>query len=203
MIRETLISIFEDIWPMLLIFSVVLVSIRLTYLYVNKEKIVIYKELLSLFFILYILCLFHVVTFQDVSWSTSNFIPFKEMFRYQIGSRLFFKNVIGNMIMFFPYGFFISQYIKIKKPSLVVFLVFITSFTIELTQLVIGRVFDIDDIILNLLGGIIGYLIYTLMDSIRSKLPNFLKNELFYNIIFLVLIVLCILYLGNIINLGV
>ena len=115
MIRETLISIFEDIWPMLLIFSVVLVSIRLTYLYVNKEKIVIYKELLSLFFILYILCLFHVVTFQDVSWSTSNFIPFKEMFRYQIGSRLFFKNVIGNMIMFFPYGFFISQYIKIKK----------------------------------------------------------------------------------------
>ena len=32
-----------------------------------------------------------VVTFQDVSWSTSNFTPFKEIFRYEIGDRLFYK----------------------------------------------------------------------------------------------------------------
>lgn len=203
MLRETMMNIFEDIWPMLFIFSVVLISIRLAYLYVNKQKIIIYKELLNLFFILYILCLFHVVTFQDVNWSSSNFIPFKEMFRYDFGSRLFFKNVIGNMIMFLPYGFFVAQFIREKRTLLVTFLIFITSFTIETTQLWIGRVFDIDDILLNILGGLLGYGLYLFISLLREKLPKFLKNEWFYNIMFLVLILICLLYLGNVINIGV
>lgn len=203
MLRETIVTIFSDIWPMLLIFSVVLISIRVSYLYIHKKEFVVYRELLSLLFILYILCLFHVVTFQDVSWSTSNFIPFKEIFRYQIGSRLFFKNVIGNMLMFLPYGFFITQFIKTKNIKLISFLVFIASFTIEITQLAIGRVFDIDDILLNILGGLLGYLLYRITDIIREKLPKFLKNELFYNIIFIIIIMICLLYLGNVFSIGV
>ena len=119
MFRETIMDIFADIWPMMFISSIILISIRVAYLYVKKQKIVLYKELLSLVFMLYILCLFHVVTFQDVSWSTSNFIPFKEMFRYELGSRLFFKNVVGNMIMFLPYGFFIAHFLKGKRPLLI------------------------------------------------------------------------------------
>lgn len=202
MLRETIMDIFSDIWPMMFISSVILISIRIAYLYVTKQKIVIYKELLSLFFMIYILCLFHVVTFQDVSWSTSNFIPFKEMFRYELGSRLFFKNVVGNMIMFLPYGFFTAQFLKQKKPLLIIFLIFIASFTIETTQLWIGRVFDVDDIILNVLGGLIGFLIYIIVDIIRKKLPKFLKTEWFYNIIFLVLIIVCLLYLSNVISIG-
>lgn len=203
MFRETIIEIFSDIWPMIFIFSIILASIRIAYLYINEKKIKIYKELLSLFFIVYILCLFHAVTFQDVSWSTSNFIPFKEMFRYNIGSRLFFKNVIGNMLMFLPYGFFVAQYIKTKKTSVIAVLIFIASITIEITQLWIGRVFDIDDIILNIIGGLLGYLIYRIADLTRDKLPKILKNEWFYNIISVLLILLCILYLGNKINIGV
>ena len=202
MFRETIMDIFADIWPMMFISSIILISIRVAYLYVKKQKIVLYKELLSLVFMLYILCLFHVVTFQDVSWSTSNFIPFKEMFRYELGSRLFFKNVVGNMIMFLPYGFFIAHFLKGKRPLLITILIFIASFTIETTQLWIGIVFDVDDIILNVLGGLIGYLIYVIGDMIREKLPKFLKTEWFYNIIFLVLILICILYLGNVINIG-
>lgn len=203
MLRETIIEIFSDIWPMLLIFSVVLTSIRVSYLFINKKDFIIYKELLSLFFILYILCLFHVVTFQDVSWSTSNFIPFKEIFRYQIGSRLFFKNVIGNMLMFLPYGFFITEFIKTKDIKLISFLVFIASFTIEITQLAIGRVFDIDDILLNILGGLLGYLLYRITDLVREKLPKFLKTEIFYNIIFLLFIMICLLYLSKVFSIGV
>lgn len=198
MFRETIVDIFKDIWPMMFISSIILISIRLAYIYENKQKIIIYKELLSLFFMLYILCLFHVVTFQDVNWSTSNFIPFKEMFRYELGSRLFFKNVIGNMLMFLPYGFFISHFMKRRKPILITFLIFIASFTIEITQLWIGRVFDVDDILLNILGGLIGFLLYIIGDTLKEKLPKFLKTEWFYNIIFLVLIVICILYLGEV-----
>lgn len=65
---------------MVLISCVVIASLRISYLIKNKKKFVIYKELLSLAFLIYIMCLFQVVTFQDdVSWSSNNFIPFKEI----------------------------------------------------------------------------------------------------------------------------
>ena len=72
---------------MILIVTVILVSARIVYFVKNKQKIVLYEELLKYSFIIYVLSLFYVVTFQDVSWSTSNFIPFKEMFRYPIFRR--------------------------------------------------------------------------------------------------------------------
>ena len=48
MFRETIMDIFADIWPMMFISSIILISIRVAYLYVKKQKIVLYKELLSL-----------------------------------------------------------------------------------------------------------------------------------------------------------
>ena len=149
-LSNTIQGVISYTWPMILISVVIIVSLRIAYLIKMKEKFIIYKELISLSFVIYILCLFQVVTFQDnVSWSTNNFIPFREMFRYNIGSRLFVKNVLGNALMFLPYGFFISYYLKNKKPWLTLILTLIASFSIEVVQMVIGRVFDIDDILLN------------------------------------------------------
>ena len=105
MIRQSLLEIFGQVWPTILISSVIAISMRTVYLIKNKQKVVFYRELLALIFIIYVLCLFYVVTFQDVGWSSSNFIPFKEMFRYDFGSRLFIKNVLGNIIMFAQIAF--------------------------------------------------------------------------------------------------
>lgn len=169
-------------WPMLLISIVVLVSFRISYIIKKNDKFVFYKELLMLSFIIYILCLFQVVTFtDDVTWSTNNFIPFKEILRYSITSRLFLKNVIGNMLMFLPFGFFISYYLENKKPYLTIFLTLIASIAIEIVQLSIGRVFDVDDIILNLCGGLLGYGIYYLMYKVSEKIPSIFKTEWFLN----------------------
>lgn len=177
-------------WPTIIISVVVLVSFRTCYLVKNKQRLVLYKELLGLSFIIYALCLFQVVTFQDnVSWSTNNFIPFKEMLRYNIGSRLFVKNVLGNMLMFLPYGFFISYYLKNEKSWLTLILTLIASFAIELVQMVIGRVFDIDDILLNLLGGYLGFLIYYCFRKLYNKLPNIFKSERFLNIIAAIILI--------------
>jgi glycopeptide antibiotics resistance protein len=176
---------------------------RIVHIVKTKEKVILYKELLALLFVIYILCLFYVVTFQDVSWSTSNFIPFQEMLRYDFGSRLFIKNVLGNMLLFIPYGFFMAYYLKLKKPYSIFILSLIVSCTIEFTQLLIGRVFDVDDILLNLIGGMIGYLLFKLLEDIKDLLPSILKKPIIYNIIILILIVLMLLYLSNIITLGV
>ena len=203
MIRQSLLEILGEVWPTILISSVIAISMRLVYLIKNKQKIIIYKELLALTFIIYVLCLFYVVTFGDVSWSTSNLVPFKEMLRYSFGSNLFIKNVLGNIIMFIPYGFFVSYYLNLKKPLSAFLLVLLVSLSIETTQLLIGRVFDIDDIILNITGGILGFFIYKLIFIINNHLPKVLKNPIVYNIIIVLFVVLMAMYMFNLIKLGV
>ena len=197
MYRDTILKIFEDIWPMLLICFIIIASMRIVYLIKYKKTFIFYKEILSLGFIVYIICLFHVVTFQDVSWSTSNFIPFTEMFRYEFGSKLFYRNVIGNMIMFIPYGFFTSYFLKLKKPLTIFLLTFLVSITIEFIQLRIGRVFDIDDILLNIVGGLLGFIISYTINKIKDKFI-ILQKSFIYNIIMIVILGIIILYLSGV-----
>jgi len=194
-LSNTLHGVINFTWPMIIISVIIMVSFRICYLIKSHEKIVLYKELSMLIFGIYILCLFQVVTFQDdVTWATNNFIPFKEIMRYNITSRLFIKNVLGNMLMILPFGFFASFYLKSEKLTLPLLLTLIASISIEVVQLLIGRVFDVDDIILNVLGGMLGYLFYLVMRKIGEKLPSFTKNEWFLNI-------LSILVLGGLITL--
>ncbi len=188
-VTRTIQSVIDMTWPMVIISVVVLVSLRIAYLIKNRKHLTLYKELLMLSFIIYILCLFQVVTFQDdVTWSSNNFVPFREIFRYNFGSRLFLKNVLGNVILFLPFGLFASYYLDIKKPYLAFILTLIASVSIEVVQMVIGRVFDIDDIILNVIGGTIGFYIYSLIRRIWNKLPNFMKSEVFLDIVAVIIL---------------
>ena len=95
-LSNTLQSVILFTWPMVFISMIIMVTFRLCYLIKNKEKIVVYKEVSMLIFGIYILCLFQVVTFQDdTSWASNNFIPLKEILRYNNMSRLFIKNVFS------------------------------------------------------------------------------------------------------------
>lgn len=189
-LSSTIQGVVNFTWPMVLISSIIIVSFRIAYILKNHAKFVLYQDLLMLCFIIYVLCLFQVVTFQDsVSWSSNNFIPFREIFRYAFGSRLFIKNVVGNMLLFLPFGFFISYYLKCKKVWLPLILTLIASVSIETVQMVIGRVFDIDDILLNLFGGSLGFLCYYGLSKVGEKLPSVLKSEIFLNIIAIVLLI--------------
>lgn len=171
-------------WPMVIISCIIIISLRISYLIKNKERFVLYKELLMLEFIIYSMCLFQIVTFQDeVSWSTNNFIPFREILRYNIGSRLFIKNVLGNMLLFLPFGFFTSYLLDNKRPLLTVVLTLVASLSIEVVQLMIGRVFDVDDIILNVLGGTFGFYLYNILDRLGKRSPKLLGNEYFLDVL--------------------
>ncbi|MBR1936486.1 MAG: VanZ family protein [Bacilli bacterium] len=194
MLKNTIQSVINFTWPMIVISIVIIVSLRLSYLIKNKEKIVLYREIMMLVFIIYTLCLFQVVTFQDdVSWASNNFIPFKEIMRYKITNRLFIKNVLGNMIMFLPFGFFTSLYLKSEKITLPLLLTLIASLSIEIVQMIIGRVFDVDDIMLNLIGGALGYLVYSMFRNMSNHLPSFCRKEWFLNIVS-VIILTCLVF---------
>ena len=187
MIKEIVLEIFGGAWPMIVIFTIILSSTRITYLIVKKEKFVLYKELSYLLFVIYLLSLFYIVTFQDDNYGTSNLVPFKEMFRYKITSRLFVKNIIGNILLYMPFGFFITAYINERKIFPTVLLTFISSLSIELVQLLIGRVFD----------GILGACIYVWLDRLRDKLPNALNKEWFMNLIMILLLLFAVIYFTN------
>jgi glycopeptide antibiotics resistance protein len=197
MFNQTIKSIFFNIWPSILIVVVITTSLRLAYIKLNNIKVEWYREIIKLLFIIYVVSLFYTVTFQDVAWSTSNFIPFREIFRYEFLSKKFIKNIVGNLIMFLPYGLFITYFLKTKNIKIILVLTLIVSFTIETTQLFIGRVFDIDDVLLNVIGSLLGFYLYNL----ESKLPSSLKNKAFYNIIITVgitiLFILLIMILGG------
>lgn len=197
MIKEAIMEVLPDVWPMLIIITVIISSLRITYLITKHKKFLLHKEIIYLLAIIYILCLFHVVTFQDINYGESNFIPFKEIFRYSIGSNKFIKNVLGNIILFIPFGFLSSYLLKNRKLGVITILTIIASGTIETVQYYIGRVFDIDDIILNLLGGIIGFLIYIGIDAIRNKV-KVLKNDTVLDILIIIILVLAMIYSFNI-----
>lgn len=187
MVEDTLKLALSKNYPMIIIFTVVIVTIRLVYLITKKQKFVLYKELFMLTFLLYSLVLFYVVTFQDINYGTNNFVPFHEIMRYEFGSSYFIHNILGNIIMFIPFGFFVSTIMKSKNPIPDLFVSLITALVIEFTQFKIGRTVDIDDIILNVFGAFVGYLIFVILYSISEKLPEFTKKDWFRNILIIIL----------------
>ena len=189
--------VLKDIWPMLLLFIIVIVTIRVIYVIINKKKFVLYKDLFLLMFILYMFLLFELVTSTDFESYSNNFIPFKEIMRYKYTSKLFYKNVLGNVLLFVPFGYFVNKVLKNKKIIVGIFVTLVTSLSIELIQMNIGRSFDIDDIMLNLVGGILGYLIYKFLDYIKEKLPNCLRKTWIYNVLWILILLFSSLFLLN------
>ena len=195
MFTDIFLQLVHSVWPMIFIFTIIIVSIRLVYIFNNKENFVLHKELLMLCFIIYILLLYYIVTFQDNNYGTNNFVPFREIFRYDVNSRLFLKNVIGNVLLFVPFGIFVTYYVKNDKVYQTLFLSILVSCSIEFAQSVIGRTADIDDVILNTIGGILGYIIFRFGGKLVDKLPRFMKSQVFLDVLCLV-IILFIIYLA-------
>lgn len=193
-ISNSLKEVLHTTWPMIILTCVVLISLRVTYLIRNKQKFVFSNEIMMLTFIVYILCLFQIVTNQDVSGVHGvNVTLFKELTRYQVGSKLFFRNIIGNILMFIPFGFFTSYYLKLDKKRIIFYLTLVVSIVIELIQLKIGRAFDVDDIILNLVGSLLGYFMFRLMDKIFGDLSDTIKGTFIVIGILVAVVILAIL----------
>lgn len=93
-------------------------------------------------------------------------------YREQLGIKAFLLNVIGNIIGFMPFSFFIpiiSRRCKYWYNTII--LSFLLSLSIETAQLIfkVGS-FDVDDLFLNTLGGVLGYLLYRFVQMSRRKL---------------------------------
>ena len=196
-VKSIIEEMWPNLWPMMVFVSVVAITLRCFYLFRGSKKFILHKELLALVFIIYILCLHYILTYQGNSGGV-NLIPFKEMFRYSFGSYKFIKNVIGNILLFVPFGFFANYYINNKKTSTALLIPLIVSGCAEGIQYYIGRSFDVDDIILNVIGGYVGYLLLVCLTAIKNRLPKFMRSDAFINFLVIIIVVLIILFSLNI-----
>ena len=198
-IMEIITHSIDNMWPMLTIFLVVIATVRIAAIKSNNERLVFYKEFGSLLFIIYIFLLYELLTRTELNSAASgyNLVPFTEIFRYKIGSEAFYFNVIGNIIIFIPFGYFISTYIKPKKILPILIVSLISSTTVEFVQLCIGRSFDVDDILLNAIGAIIGFLIYIALNAIKKYLPSIFTKDIVYNILCFIILIFMVIYLLN------
>ena len=70
---------------------------------------------------------------------------------------------------------------------------FVATVCIESIQYYIGRVFDIDDIMLNVFGGFLGCLLYVALSAIKNKLPKFMRSDAFLNFLFILIIIVFVI----------
>lgn len=75
-------------------------------------------------------------------------------------------HLVGNILAFVPFGVWMRGFVSYSffDGIHVLFLSFLLSLGYEVTQLLTGMgIFDVDDLMLNTLGGMIGYLVYTVL----------------------------------------
>jgi glycopeptide antibiotics resistance protein len=103
-----------------------------------------------------------------------NLIPFKTIANYMlqrgsIGFDVFIYNLAGNVVAFMPLGFLLPLAFRDFRARKTYFVSFVLIIFAEVSQLVSRRgVFDVDDLLLNMLGSIIGYGIYKLLFTLLN-----------------------------------
>ena len=101
-----------------------------------------------------------------------NLVPFRSILQFfrHFQFNTFMINIVGNIVMFLPWGFGLPLLWKKRQSvlSAVLFSALLPVF-IETVQLFIERSVDIDDLILNFAGGMIGAAGYFLA---RKKFPD-------------------------------
>lgn len=134
------------------------------------------KYFIAVFFVIYLAVLVKLIVFKyppsmvfDVA--DGNYVPFKTIVPYLRGQPTWIVaiyNIGGNIVSFIPLGFFVP--VLSGRPSTlkhVLIFAFLLSLALEWIQVFVHvGVFDIDDIILNILGSIVGYGIFALITQV-------------------------------------
>ena len=111
---------------------------------------------------------------QYICWDpTLNLIPFQDF------SARNMEGMILNAVMFAPLGFLLPAYFeRYRHWGRTLAAGFLTSLTVELIQLFTFRATDVDDLIMNTLGTVVGFLLAKLIFRHRTALYRGKKDWL-------------------------
>lgn len=108
-----------------------------------------------------------------------NLVPFRTIKNYIKYSGFLHTmiNIMGNVIIFVPFGILLPEiFSKTRNILKILVITFFTSFFVEFIQFFIGRSVDIDDLMLNVLGSVIGYFIWK--KNLRFKFAKKKRKKL-------------------------
>ncbi|MCR5640248.1 MAG: VanZ family protein [Lachnospiraceae bacterium] len=109
-----------------------------------------------------------------------NLIPFHEIHRYlkyanQLGLQIVLMNLLGNILMFVPFGFLVPLFWRKEEhhPVIILLMGCLFSCVVEVIQLQTGLgTCDIDDVILNTVGTVFGYFLFRLGNRVYRSMTN-------------------------------
>lgn len=139
----------------------------------NKTKL-LYRTLILLCSILYLALLIKVIILKNgaIYQNNINLQLFSFLREYQyLGLTLnLIVNVLGNIALFIPLSIILKYYFSFLSNGHIIFIGTCTSLSFELIQLATRwGIFDINDIILNAIGCIIGVLIYVVIKRLKNS----------------------------------
>ena len=150
----------------------------------NFENEKTHRILGAVLFVLYLVLLTYFLFFAEEMGRSPdaraeysyNLTLFKEirrflLYRNILGWRAVFLNIFGNVLAFMPFGFFLPViWVRTRHWYITVLLSFAMSLLVETMQLV-GKVgsFDVDDLLLNTIGGFAGYIIFVLARGVWER----------------------------------
>ncbi len=152
----------------------------------QKSNQKIQDIILIIIYIAYFLLMAKILLFKNVAPSeifssdreisrTLAIIPFQSIMKYYNSGVLWASvlNVIGNIVIFIPFGIYLTLYTKNKTLKKATFITLVTSLSVEVVQYVLDiGIADIDDIILNVIGGVVGVLVYKILRLILKQDKN-------------------------------
>ena len=154
-------------------------------IYLRKRVFYVWKELWYYSFFLFTVAIFSqtVIPSRDFFYTIEtyqkvNLVPFQTINNYirQLDGPIHtiaLYNLLGNIVLFIPFGFFIpSIWGKCNALWKMLLIALLVPLFIEATQYFIGRSVDVDDVILNALAIIIGYILF-LIFAVISKMPYY------------------------------
>lgn len=140
-----------------------------------QQHINVKKEFL-IFSFLYYLYRMSALTIFPIFWFTTRdaLPPYGQALFFERSPFLLYSNfnyyslyhIIGNILLLFPMGFYMGIFIRNYNGKRNIAAIFLVSLTIEIIQLLMSffylgnRLFDINDLLFNTIGGIAGYLLY-------------------------------------------
>lgn len=147
----------------------------------KKRKII--RIISRILFCIYMICLVYFLFLSDSFGRTAgrseyayNLVPFQEIKRFilywdVIGPAMSCINLLGNIVAFIPFGALIRWVLnrRVRWYEAILY-TFMFSLGIEVVQLItkVGS-FDVDDIILNTIGGYIGFIVYYILLLINRR----------------------------------
>ncbi|WP_226530635.1 VanZ family protein [Metabacillus niabensis] len=116
----------------------------------------------------------------------TNFIPLKNISHYILNHNNFnldivLYNTLGQILAFLPLGIFLSLLLKQLKLLRKLQIIVVAASTIEISQYILkAGQFDVDDILLYTMGGLVGILLCNLISQILFSIGK-LKEKLQYD----------------------